>query len=401
MKHRFFIFTANHGRQEGIEDYIALLKDLLTSRGMDVELSPFLQAYGINLIIDEFTNCIENRRIAAFRKEHPNSLCIFVLTEFCKRKFGVESLNHFGGLFEAATITWFNLYLRLRRDDFPPARFRDWVFPVLYSPILLPYFSIKLTRFCGLRLIGKRVGNPMRNFIKKHHRLIYFHMRYLGLKAHLHFADAVITSHECIMPTFNKAWKMSREKVNFLGVIYPEFDEAEVTRQLMMNKQPFVEVTGSLTPYRRAWIRRLNHLITLLGIQNVFGLTRSLSFSRLNSSKYMERAAYSLHPPQSRTWPYCSPTRIYRALQVDHNMPILTKHFGQNPIEDICLVLNGPSSIAEMVELFFNRSALSHFVTPKIKKYNEIAKQRNDLVVGNLLGMPIELTVVPDDPSDA
>lgn len=385
MGHRFFIYTANHGKQEGIEDYLDLLKSLFMSRGLQIELSTVLRADSVNIIIDEFTNCIENRRIALFRQQNPSTPCVYLLTEFCNRKFGVESLNHFGGLFEAAAITWFNLYLRIQRADFPSVRLRDWTSALLYAPILLPYFVAGMARFCGLILIGKHVVNPMRAFIKKYHRLVYFHMRYLGLQAHLRYANAVLTSHECIMSTIKTVGAAAGGAQKFLGVIYPEFDEVEVLANLMKDKKPYIEITGSLTPYRRMWIRRLNHLITLLGIGNVFGLTRALSFSKRSSGDYVERAAYSLHPPQSRKWPYSSPTRIYRALQVDHNMPVLTKHFGQSPIEDVCLILNGTNSIARIAELFFDRDALLRFLQPKITKYNEIAKQRNDLAIENLL----------------
>ena len=385
MDRRLFIYTANHGKQHGIEDYLTLLKSMLASRGFHVEVSSRLRKDATNIIIDEFTNCIENRRIAEFRKNNPNSHCVFVLTEFWERKFGVESLNHFGGLFDSAFIALFNVYLRVYRDDFPPIRARDLAVLLLHSPILVACFAANFAKYLALKLMGKNIGYPLGNFFGRHHRLIYFHMRYLGLKAHLRYADAVITSHEAIMQGFSGAIDISREKLKFLGVVYPEFNEQNVLNSLMKDKKPYVEITGSVTSYRHKWIKRLNHFIGLLGINNIFGMTKSLPFSVLPSGKQLECAAYSLHPPQTRKWPYCSPTRIYRALEVDHNLPIVTKHFGQNPIEDVCFVLKGQNSVIEMVEMYFDRAALFNFVEPRIKKYNEIAKQRNNLVVKSLL----------------
>ena len=385
MDCRLFIYTGNHGKQDGIEDYLTLFKNVLGSRGFQIEGSSTLRANATNVIIDEFTNYIENPRIAAFRKNNPNSRCIYVLTEFAGRKWGVESLNHFGGLFDSASIALFNVYLRLFRDDFSSVRVRDVLALLMHSPILAAYFAATFAKYLGLKLLGKKTGNPVGNFLRRHHRLIYLHMRYLGLKAHLQYADAVITSHEFIMQGFTGELGVNGEKLKFLGVIYPEFAEQNVLKSLMEGKKPYVEITGSVTAYRKKILARVNSRIMLLGINNVFGICKSLPFSRMTSGKQLERAAYSLHPPQTRSWPYCSPTRIYRALEVDHNLPVLTKHFSQNPIEDVCFILKGQRSIIEMVEMYFDRASLLDYVVPRIRKYNEIVKQRNDLVVKSLL----------------
>lgn len=385
MDHRFFIYTANHGKQDGIEDYLTLIKNVLGSRGFQVEVSSTLRTDGTNIIIDEFTNCIENRRIAEFRKNNPERRCVLVLTEFWERKFGVESFNHFGGLFDSATIALFNVYLRMFRNDFPAIRIRDMAALLLQSPVLIAHGAITLMKYLALKLTGKKVASPVAYFLRRHHRLIYFHMRYLGLMAHLCYADAVIASHEAITRGFSGAIDIPKGKLKFLGVVYPELDEQNILGSLMKQKNPFVEITGSITSNRLKWVNRLNNLIELSGIHDVFGLTKPLPFSLLSSGEKFERAAYSLHPPQTKNWPYCSPTRIYRALQVDHNLPVLTKHFGQNPIEDVCFILKDQRSVLEMLEMYSDRTAMLNFVTPRIRKYNEIVKQRNDFLVKSLV----------------
>lgn len=380
MDNRLFIYSGNHGKQEGIEDYFTLFKNILGSRGLQVEMSSTLHANSTNIIIDEFTNYIENGQIAEFRKNNPNNRCVYVLTEFAERKFGVESLNHFGGVVDSAIIALINVYLRLSRNDFTPVRVRDYATLLLHTPVLATYFSVATVKFIVLRLLGKNAPNPASNFLGKHHHLFYFHMRYLGLKAHLKYADAVISSHELIMPGFKNDLGVDGQKLHFLGVIYPEFNKQHVLDSLMAGKELFIEVTGSVTKYRQKWMSRINFQLKLLGIHNVFSSCQALPFSLLTKGKHIKRAAYSLHPPQTRNWKYASPTRIYRALEVDNNLPVLTTHFAQNPIEDVCFILRDRYSLEKMAEMFFNRKAMLNFVGPRIETYNEIVKQRNDVL---------------------
>ena len=135
---------------------------------------------------------------------------------------------------------------------------------------------------------------------------------------------------------------------------------------------------------RQKWIERINQQLISLGLQNVFGNCMSLPFSLLASDKPVNRGAYSLHPPQTRTWPYCSPTRIFRALSVDHNLPVLTHHFHQNPIEDVCFVFENQKSTIEMFEMYADPARRRAFVEPRVKSYNEFVAVCNDALVERL-----------------
>lgn len=394
LRRRFILYTANHGKQDGIEDYLTMFNRMLAAAGLTVEASTTLCEDAINIVIDEFTNAIQNRRIAEFCQNNPNSRCVYVLTEFVQRKYGIESFNHFGGVFDAASIALFNVYLRWRRADFPALRLRDLALALFYSPVLLVYFCGSYANYVARRLMGKPTANPVSFFVNKNHRLIYFHMRYLGLMAHMRYAHAAISSHEAIAMDSTEEPGILRNRLKSLGVVYPEFDEKEVLSSLMKNREPFVEITGSVTPYRQLWIRRVNSFVRVSGIGNAFGLTQALPFAALASQEPPERGAYSLHPPQTRKWPYCSPTRIYRALQIDHNLPVLTKHFRQSPIEDVCFIVKDLASFIQMVEMYFDRKALFDFIAPRIQKYNQIAKQRNNQIVQSLIEMA-EIQHVP------
>ena len=205
--------------------------------------------------------------------------------------------------------------------------------------------------------------------------------RSLGLKACLRHANAVVASHEKIIDGFAKDTGADGKPLHYLGVLYPELDEREVLSTLMVDKKPFIELTGSITAYRQKWIERINRRLISLGMSKIFGHCMAFPFSQLESDRPVDRGAFSLHPPQTRTWPYCSPTRIYRALTVDHNLPVLTHHFHQNPIEDVCLVYEGGRSLADLLEMHSDPIALRDFVEPRIKAYNGIAATGNDYFV--------------------
>ena len=72
---------------------------------------------------------------------------------------------------------------------------------------------------------------------------------------------------------------------------------------------------------------------------------------------------------------------------MDHNLPILAHHFHQNPIEDVCFILNGKRSIIELYEMYADPDRLKNFIEPRIQAYNEIAAARNDALAGKLRGV--------------
>jgi len=236
-----------------------------------------------------------------------------------------------------------------------------------------------------MRLLGRNKDsqNPVKQFLQRHHQQFYFHMRYLGLRACLPYVDAVITSHERINLNFWKDGTNDGVSIENLGVIYPEIDEENVLDKLMVNKKLFIEITGSITKYRQMFIERINKKLTVLGLHNVFKYCLAIPFSL--PKRPTKRGAYSLHPPQTKKWPYCSPTRIFRALTVDHNLPILTKNFRQNPIEDICFLMEGDQSIMTLYRMYEDRSLLQDFIIPRVSIYNKIAKEKNDKLVSQLM----------------
>lgn len=381
-KHSLNIYIGNHGKPDGVEDHITMIRALMEKRNISVKVSSSFDPQAINLIIDEFTNYLENHRLIKFRKSNPDAKIVFFLTEFIGKKWGVESFNHFGSIFNASIIRLFDIVLRYTRDDIGELELKHWLQFIPYAPLFILHFTYYIVTWSIAKLIGKNKRRLISGFFSTYQRVIYFHMRYLGMKARLHNADAVITAHENIIDGLKGSKNLGDKAFHYFGVIYPELDIQAVLDKVMKNKELYMEITGSVTSYRQKWIRRINQQLLSLGLQNSFGYCYALPFSDLSIElTKKERGAYSLHPPQSSTWPFSSPTRIFRALAVDHNLPILTRRFNQNPIEEVCYLFKDRHSIIELCEMYTDRDRLKKFLSPKIETYNAVAIARNDLLV--------------------
>lgn len=99
------------------------------------------------------------------------------------------------------------------------------------------------------------------------------------------------------------------------------------------------------------------------------------------------RGAFSLHPPQNSRWRYSSPTRIYRALRYDHNLPVLTKLFDQHPIERLCLVFERKETLIQMYRYFKDPVTLFAYLKPRVREYMCVATQSNDAIVAAMVAM--------------
>lgn len=371
------LYTANHAYTEGIEDYVRLIREVVGRRGLKVQVSTELQPGVLNVVIDEFTNYRQNRKIADFKRQNPDTPLVLLLTEFFESKLGVASLNLFGGWCEVAAVALMNVYLRSIRRDFRPASAADYLRAAVAAPVILLAMVPDTLVFVAARLLGRQRENPVRRFLSRFHRSIYFHLRYLGLSACMEFADAIVTSHESIIKTVAHYVPAANGKPH-LGILYPELNEREVLRKLMVGKALFIEFTGSLTPFRLRVKRRVDRAVLALAMHHEFQRCRTMKFAEKESGNGKERGAYSMHPPQTRRWPYSSPTRIYRALAVDCNLPVLTRNFGQSPIEDLCYVWKDRYSVVELAEMYSDRTRLLEFMEGRLEKYNAIARTHNE-----------------------
>jgi hypothetical protein len=373
------LYIGNHGdrNKNSVEDFVKFLTDILKGRGIDSEVSEELRDSGINIVIDGFDNYIINKQIVKLAESPASVRFVYFLTEYIEKHFMVRSFNHFGGIFDSAILSLINLYLRQKRKDFRRASFQDYLLFFLLSPMILIF---------GIRYF---VGNIYRYFRYDHslstlfhidfrlRYLLYMHTRYLGLEAMIGYADGIAFCHDGV----RKGYEEFREAVGAgtvpLGLFYQEFSSNDLPRNLQ-DKECYIEMTGRITQYRAGFAKKIDNCITFLGLHPFFGMTKCYSFFDVLEIKPSKRGAFSLHPPQSVRWPYSSPTRIYRALCVDKNIPVLLKNLKQHPIEDLCLVYEDQKTVLTMYELYTNKSALPGFLEARVAQYLRLAKETND-----------------------
>ena len=381
------LYTGNHGKKDGIQDYIDILSYICKSRGTGLKVSEEISDSGVNIVIDEFTNLVSNNRIRDIRALSESVRFVYILSEFIEKRFMVKSFNHFGGILDSAFIACINIYFRWIREDFKKACFKDYFVFFLLSPVLLFYgilvfkenLSQCLSRTHGISTLFSIGAN------NRSHKLAYMHMRYLGFEAMISYADAVVLSHDSMRKGYDEFCSEGGYNLDPVGVLYPEFSSIDLFENYLDSKECYIEMTGSITKYRKNYVEEMNRKIFLLGLNNYFGMTNCYSFHEILKIKPSERAAFSLHPPQSAEWKYSSPTRIYRSLYIDKSIPILTKKFDQHPIEDVCLVLEGSKTLLQMYDLHSSPATLAEFLNTRIDRYLEKAKVVNNVIFENFI----------------
>lgn len=383
---RFCIFTGNHDMLDPIEDYLAFLEGMLANRGYEVRVDDALDPGAVNIVIDEFSDPARSDVLRRFKSTHPGAPVIFLLTEFCERRFGFRTFNHFSGLAYSAALSIANVLQRRRLGGRVGLRGRDFVQLGLYLPLAILDLVVHVAAWPVRWASGGPTESPLQRYRRRYRRAIYMHSRYLGFICNMDLADGVMSIHEQIEAAYHAIPGYSRVAGPFLGVIAPEINARDVADNLMRDRDLAVELTGSVTTYRERWIRKFDALVDSSGLSARVGKCRVIRFGSNGPDTGSRRAAYSLHPPQDENWPYCSPTRIYRALVTDRNVPVITRYYGQSPIENLCLRLEGESTLREMVTMFDDREKLLGCMNPRLKQYEGQASRTNDLVVRGLLG---------------
>lgn len=374
---QFNLYIGNHGKRDGIEDFIEIISNVLSRRGHIVMVSQELSVELPNIIIDEFTNIISNRKIAALKNNYPNARLIYVLTEFIEKKYGLTSFNLFEGLGKVSVLTLINIYIKLRRSDFPSPTLYDFILAFFHLPFYIAFFAIYLVK----KFVYRKKCAPLSYVL---HQPIYLLMRFLGMSSMLKYADLILFAHQDIE---RNVAKISDVLGQYAGVVYPEVDILKVKQSLFVNKALKLEVTGSVTPYRKKWIKKVNHTIMSLGIHHQIGMCQGYSFS--NTKKSAVRAAFSLHPPQTKRWKYSSPTRLFRAFAQEGNIPILTRYFGQHPIEDVCMIFQGEQTLLEMYDFYQDKNKAWAYLLPRLDHYAKTAELENNNVVQKMISLNI------------
>ena len=368
------IYTGNHPGTLMADDTINILRKIFSKEGCDCVVSSELKTESINLIIDEFSNLERSQKIAKFKEKHPSSLIILVGTEFIERRFFVRRFNFFeGGILDAAVVSALKIFYCLNSKYFTNNLIiSDLMIGILYSPLLIFDFIANLIN---------KIRNRSKVFWDRPRKNAYWVQRYLGYMKMLNYVDGVVVVHKKIVDGILELGN----KLPFIGTIYPEIDIENIKENLFKNKELFIEVTGTVTPYRLKKISEIDNDISELNLENSFKFCKA--FPALHKNENSIRGAYSLHPPQTNNWKYSSPVRIYRALCYDYNLPILTRSFNDHPIEDICFIYDNSNILFELNKYFYDRRSLLAVIEPRINAYTQKSINNNNIIINKLRNM--------------
>ncbi len=372
------IYTGNHSKKVPVDDTIPILSEVLRDRKINFSISVELDPDSINIILDDFCDYERSTKIIDFKRDAPKALIFIIASEHKEEKYLVSTFNFFsGGIRDAAVISLLNIYYRISIKHFNYPTLRDLVVAVLYTPIVLLDYMLNIIKFTTLQKIGF--------FYKRPRKFGYMLQRYIGFEKMVNYADSVILLN-------NKDFASANVPADkpIIGTLYPEIDVDDIKKNIFKNKELFFEVTGSVTQYRLNKMQEINDDISDLNLQDSFLNCKDFpkggihEISKLDKNKEIKRGAYSLHPPQTETWKYASPGRIYRALCIDYNMPISTKNFNEHPIEDICFIYDDKEKLFKFRDYYFNIEKFLPIIESKIDKYMVIAKEHNDNFLENL-----------------
>jgi hypothetical protein len=306
-----YIVLGNHKSTAGIIEIVYSLYSCL-SENFSIELSRNLKKDCINIIIDEFSAASAADAIGQMKARYPNTKIVIIATEF------VTPVSICG----VKLMSTFNFF----------ASPRDW--RALLAGVVR----------------SLRGGTPS-----------YMRLRYLGFVRALRYCDLVAVIHPQILSGLSQGLDRAATSISPLP-LYPQIGPLSSMQQDRLQNLPIgFTMTGTQTPYRRRMARKLaqafqrggwlGELYKHYSFESSPALLsavadtqdddlRSASSSAEKLRSYYAASApdylFNLNPPQTAKWPYSSPMRILRAILVGQ-IPVVTKKFGDHPIENIAL----------------------------------------------------------------
>lgn len=401
MKKNINIVNSNHKYQYGIEDIISILVNLFEKRGIDVKISDKFSKDKVNIIIDEFTSYRFRTYLRKFKKINPSSKIYLISTEYLTKKNflgkNFETFNFFNREINIFSKIFFllisNLYLLFKRISFIEGLLslilRSLSLPIIFILKLIDLLNLAAVKFLKFFLTKKKSKKNninislvfyLRLLTQRYKNRIYLYRRYLFFKDCIHYLDG-----HFLLNTFQKrGFHEINKSLPMLGVIYPEFDTKKYFDNII-NKKIGICMTGTITKYRLNYFNKLKKNINKFLLKRKLLCTFLFSFSGFSESNKFKNYLFSFHPPQTKDWISCSPTRLYRAFAIDFNIPVITKNFGHMSIEGLCVQYDELIS-----DNFLNKTVGKKFsIDSKFKKnileYSRTVKKKNDLLVAKIL----------------
>jgi hypothetical protein len=325
----------------GIEDILETIQSALFLK-ISLSVSEHLVPGELNIIIDEFSNPDTLIAIRDIRSQFPTTRIALIATEFLTRDFlGGYTFNRFSRDFRSNTKSFYARCLK--------------------------------TNFSVLRSLKKQFFSEPQNYVV----FDYMHQRCQGFIKALSLIDLIVTVHEGIACSLRNFSAKTHQTLPALYSIFPVIDFRVFDDYFQKSRLAFAfEVTGSVTRYRKRIVEDINAVLshTLTNFEPV----RTRSFAEQTKYDGMPSAAFSIHAPQTADWQFSSPMRIYRSLR-QGQAPLLTKKFGDHPIEGVGLYFDGdPEFFIRLHQSWrTNFSGLVSSFRDSIRAYNELARREN------------------------
>lgn len=332
----------NHRSTRGIEEILFALYRCLAA-DFAFSISRGFTKSAINVIIDEFADPRVGRAIRATKKQFPDTKFVVVATEFITpllllgRQVGI-AFNFFGSG-------------------------RDWL--------------------DVLRNLGRI-------------RPTYMAQRYRGFVDVLDAIDLMIAVHPKIADGFQYLRNDAARSDVASPILYPTIDLSLNGGVSRLTKATFgFALTGTVTRFRAAMARELIEAFRKARLHQASvwrtrfeessPIVDEASLLSIYKNADADAPLFNFNPPQSDRWPYSSPMRIFRAAMC-HQIPIVTRKFGDHQLEDIAILWDGRVETAsELCRLAFSaREELVTKFAAAVAGYNLVAGKENELVIESI-----------------
>lgn len=361
---KLFILTGNHNSKIGIQDHIDIIFSLFAN-DFDISLSDAPKPGYDNLVIEEFTNPRFVKAMYDSIASNQNTKFHLLMTEIPSRIDGQITLNPFILNSHSTFFRGIFLLLLKMRPYINQVRSVSKSVPLFYR--LKNFYQRIVSRlsssqrtypFIKLNNILSKIGQlsrvlALKNFItpskirqmkktwriktfnsflnnkysayklflEQQYYIAYMSDRAEKLEKNINLFHTILDMHSTITEGIKTVFE--RESITLL----PPIKKTIAPKIKDIKNTLIIYSTGANTPYRTQVIESLAHQCKT-ELKNT--IIEAKGF--VSNNELCSQASCTINIPQSSTWPFSSPVRIYRSYNAGI-IPIIYKKFSDHPIE--------------------------------------------------------------------